>query len=220
MFVCLQKDARQCCDATNDNFILTVQFVDQHNEGNRFVTSQHCLASFWAQTNIKISRDLTPWLQTNPIISLSLVPCDKCTSGFDQFSCSLCWQWSCGGRTAASQLMTFYSLHLQIYPRATRRAMRHQKGWGAEGGVLWGRGCFDFADCMLHWLNLNFILRKLNWIYYIGWGGGTRDQIYEFSFYKFRNFGTRNFKFLIYIIKSYNLWLKCQYIIFFFQWRI
>ena len=30
-----------------------------------FVTSQHCLASFWSQTNIKISWNLATWLQTN-----------------------------------------------------------------------------------------------------------------------------------------------------------
>ena len=35
-----------------------------------FVASQHCLASFWRQTNIKISPDLAIWLQTNIKISL------------------------------------------------------------------------------------------------------------------------------------------------------
>ena len=41
MFVCLQRDAKQCCDATKlDRTMSTIEL---------------CLASFWRQTNIKIS---------------------------------------------------------------------------------------------------------------------------------------------------------------------
>ena len=44
MFVCLQKDAKQCCDAT--------KFDCTHCAG------QHCLASLWRQLIIHISQDL------------------------------------------------------------------------------------------------------------------------------------------------------------------
>ena len=77
MFVCLQKAAKQCCDVT--------KLGCTHRSGRRlrlrpkrwvqpsFVTSQHCLASFWRQTNIKISWDLATWV-TNKHQTLSSDP--------------------------------------------------------------------------------------------------------------------------------------------------
>ena len=49
--------------------IIFVQIVNQHNEYKVFVAQQHCLASFWRQTNTKISPDLGT-LVTNPLIFL------------------------------------------------------------------------------------------------------------------------------------------------------
>ena len=58
MFVCLQKDAKQCCDATKNDRTHCVGQQPAQWVLSRFVASQHCLASFWRQTNIKISPDL------------------------------------------------------------------------------------------------------------------------------------------------------------------
>ena len=74
MFVCLQKDAKQCCDVTTPEsihtkdeskrgfafaFIFGVNWPSQWVR-SRVVPPQHCLASFWRQTNIKIFTRLRP----------------------------------------------------------------------------------------------------------------------------------------------------------------
>ena len=58
MFVCLQRDAKQCCGGTKlDCTHCAGRWPAQWVLSN-IVPAQHCLASFWRQTNIKISRDL------------------------------------------------------------------------------------------------------------------------------------------------------------------
>ena len=74
MFVCLQKDARQCLTPQSST-VLIVLVIDQHQlltstmRTVKLLVSQHCLASFWRQTNFRISLNLATWLETNTIIS-------------------------------------------------------------------------------------------------------------------------------------------------------
>ena len=56
----------------DSRLLSSLVWIDQYNEYTSPVASQHCLASFWRQTNIKISPDLATWLQTNIEISQSL----------------------------------------------------------------------------------------------------------------------------------------------------
>ena len=68
MFVCLQKDAKQSCSQSSVALMVPVNncchWPTQRVQLSK-VASQHCLASFWRQTNIKISWDLATRLQTN-----------------------------------------------------------------------------------------------------------------------------------------------------------
>ena len=58
MFVCLEKDAKQCCDAAELAYARCAGQRPAQRVQSSSAASKHCLASFWRQTNIKISRDL------------------------------------------------------------------------------------------------------------------------------------------------------------------
>ena len=70
MFVCLQKDAKQCCDAIKMSCTpcsgQLLSAVGQNNESNPSLWHHSIvMASFWRQTNIKISRDLGKMVTKN-----------------------------------------------------------------------------------------------------------------------------------------------------------
>ena len=62
MFVCLQKDAKQGCDATQLGHTRCASqrptAVDQRYEYSQALSRHRLFGVFWRQTNIKISRDL------------------------------------------------------------------------------------------------------------------------------------------------------------------
>ena len=57
MSVGLQKDAKQCCDATKTKLYSLSHCWKAQWVQSCFVISPHCLSSFWRQTNIEISWD-------------------------------------------------------------------------------------------------------------------------------------------------------------------
>ena len=65
-----KRDIKQSCDVTNALVLECVHCSGRQTMSTiEFVTWQHCLASFWRQTNIKISWDLATRLHTNLKIS-------------------------------------------------------------------------------------------------------------------------------------------------------
>ena len=79
MYVCLQKDAKQCCASTKRDRTRGVgQWIGQSQGLQRpaqwvpsnFAGSRHCLSPFWWQTYIKISKDISTLLGSLYIAAL------------------------------------------------------------------------------------------------------------------------------------------------------